>query len=117
MERSLLQTLIPKLQERLPTHEFAVASETALTYPARHPEVGSLEIHDDGDELTVFYGTITHAHFDDADELVAELTELFADRIVLWAGPVGDGSCHITLEDKSTAGRKRFLWSGPLGDG
>jgi len=117
MELSLLQTLIPRLRERLPTHAFTIVSERVVAYPARHEEVGGLEIHDDGDELTIFYGAITHAHFDDVEDVVAELTELFEDRIVLWAGPIGDGSYHISLKDKGTAGRKRFLWSGPLGDG
>jgi hypothetical protein len=98
-------------------HPFTVVSETLVTFPARHPEVGGLEIHDDGDELTIFYGAITHAHFDNVEDVVAELTELFGDRIVLWAGPRSDGSYHISSEDQGTAGRRRFLWSGPLSDG
>ena len=64
-----------------------------------HPDVGSVEVRDDDDELTVSIGSITHGHFntfgealsDDvsaeqiADRVASFLRDLIADRVVFWS--------------------------------
>ncbi len=37
--------------------------EPSVTFPAIHPDVGDIKIHDDGSELTLIAGNFTHGHF------------------------------------------------------
>ena len=47
----VLRHLIPKLEAHFPG-QFHVAG-TVLSFPEKHPLVGSVEVHDDAEELTV----------------------------------------------------------------
>ena len=90
-------------------------------------------IQDEGDELTVIVGNITHRHFASqspgssaevqAEQLATEVTEylrqLFVDEIEFY----GDGSRggararsekERGLLSKLLLGKRTYLWSGPV---
>ena len=128
--------LIPQLQQRFPNRGLRISTPPGpcAVFPAIHADVGDIEIHDDGDELTVVAGNFTHGHFSNydsdlspdekakiiADEVVAFLENLFADRIVLWGSHHGSGGWYsrggetdnITGLFKERG--KEYVWSGPL---
>jgi hypothetical protein len=124
--------LIPKLQSRFPGRGLRTASPPTpcAVFPAIHPEVGEIEIYDDGSELTVVAGKFTHGHFsnyddrlsdaqkDDqiAEDVVAFLDKLFADQIILWGSHQGGGGWYNARSEESDFARnmKKYLWSGPL---
>jgi hypothetical protein len=126
--------LIPRLRERFPERGLRVADppDPVATFPAAHPAVGAVTIWDDGDELTVAIGDITHGHFSSYEEglaagqraeqivsdVIAFLEGLFADRVLLWKSPGGGGGWRIleSAEGISSldAGDLTFTWSGPV---
>ena len=123
--------LIPNLQQRFADRGVRINSTPTprVVFPAIHPDVGDIEIHDDEFELTVVAGKFTHAHFsnyDDAiskheravrivDEVVVFLEDLFADRIVLWGSHEGSGGWHDAGEYSEFQKDSRgYVWSGPL---
>src|SRR5262245_48711562 len=97
--------LIPKLQQRFSGRGLRVGSAPSpfAVFPAAHPEVGDVQIYDDGDELTLVAGNFTHGHFSNyedalsakqkaeqvSEDVVNFLEDLFADRIVLWGSHKG----------------------------
>ncbi len=103
-------------------------------FPAIHPEVGDIEIYDDGDELTVVVGKCTHSHFGNYDQgiadvertmrisgtVVAFLDDLFADRIEMYGSHLGGGGTRVRdggsrgLVSRALFGSKTYVWSGPL---
>jgi hypothetical protein len=122
--------LIPKLQEHFAGRGLrtAAASPCAI-FPAVHPEVGDIEIYDDGDEATLLVGSFTHGHFSNydhelsdaqraekiAEEVVSFLKALFADQIVLWGSHEGSGGWHQRGEySEYKKDAKEYVWSGPL---
>jgi hypothetical protein len=58
MAGALSEQLIPKLLARFPDRCLRIyqGKQPFATFPASHPEVGDLQIHDDGDELTISIG-------------------------------------------------------------
>ena len=122
--------LLPLLTERFPGR-FTTAEpgvEPCVTFPAKHPEVGDVQIHDDGDEITLVAGKFTHGHFSNYDEIPVEekekmiaenvadfLTKLFADQVVLWGSHEGGGGWraidHAALVSRNH--RNEYVWSGP----
>ena len=105
-------------------------------FPPAHPDVGAVEIHDEGDEVVVVIGRFTHEHFlayerglsaeqraeRIADDVVAFLEKLFADRIELFGrgrrgGWRARGSKPRGRISKFLFGRRTYVWSGPLADG
>lgn len=127
----LADTLIPKLRRRFPDRQMRLGTPPSpcVVFPAIHPEVGDVEIYDDGDELTLVAGKFTHGHFsnyDDAlsnqekaeqitDSVILFLDELFADRIVLWGSHEGSGGWYKRGESSSfQQGARGYVWSGPL---
>ena len=100
-------------------------------FSAIHPEVGDIEISDDGDEVTVVVGHFTHKHFDNYDtglseaevaeriaqDVVSFLEDLFSDKIVLWGSHRGTGGCYERDQKPPRffgRRRKKYVWSGPL---
>jgi len=98
-------------------------------FPAIHPQVGEIQIHDDGDEITLVAGNFTHGHFSSYDESLSReqkaeqiagsvvdfLEELFADRIILWGSHRGGGGWKPVGENSGwEADEKLYVWSGPL---
>jgi hypothetical protein len=123
--------LIPKLQKSFPERGLRIAPPPSpcAIFPALHPDVGSIEIYDDGDELTVIAGNFTHGHFSNYDEklsvqqkaekiteaVVHFLEDLFADQIVLWGSHQGGGGWYKRGEDPAWEhDTKEFVWSGPI---
>jgi hypothetical protein len=128
---SLSQKLKPKLLARFPDRGLRLheGTEPVASFPAAHPEVGDLRIDDDGDELTVSVGRLTHGHFtprnyegpaDEREEELIErvlefLEEVFFDRIEFWT----DGKCggwHPRGGEPLAPERimRRLVWSGPV---
>lgn len=136
MAPSISSHLLPKLAAHFPASSFRVseAMPPVVVFPAVHPEVGNVEIHDDGDELTVVVGNFTHSHFanydegiDDAeraervvDALVEFLNDLFADQIELYGSREGGGGARRLSRGPRGAisrtffGGQSYVWSGPL---
>src|SRR5262249_9607059 len=122
--------LIPKLQQRYPNRHMRIGSPPApcAVFPAVHPEVGDIEIYDDGDELTVVAGNFTHGHFSNyeaelstkqkavriTDSVLSFLDDLFADQIILWGSHEGSGGWYKKGETSEwRKGAKAYVWSGP----
>ena len=136
MSPSLASLLLPQLRSRFPAHGLHLDPEGApfAIFEAAHPEVGNVEIYDDGDELTLVLGNFTHTHFSSYDEGLCEaeqgrriadsvvdfLEELFADRVELFGTHLGTGGFRLLSDGKRGIfskvffGRKSYVWSGPL---
>ncbi|MBS1583235.1 MAG: hypothetical protein JST66_13635 [Bacteroidetes bacterium] len=123
-------TLLPLLTERFPGR-YTLAGpgvEPFVTFPAEHPEVGDVQLHDDGDEITLIAGRFTHGHFSNYDgislvekeqaiakDVIDFLSDLFADRVVLWGSHQGGGGWRV-IDPATYEGSKRrneYVWSGP----
>jgi hypothetical protein len=78
-----------------------VTDQLRITVPAPSAVIGDLEIHVDGDEITIYLGHHTHCHFSlymadkdpDPEEKISEeavkfLTDLLDDRVVIWSQKV-----------------------------
>lgn len=138
MANPLSSALLPKLQGRFPGRPFTSDQDKqgVVVFPCEHPDVGDVEIRDDGDEVTVVLGNFTHTHIGCYDEGVTDservericdsviylLEDLFADRIELYGSHVGAGGFRRRDENrrglisKGISGTKSFVWSGPLSD-
>ena len=127
--------LIPALETKFPDRGLRTGTppDAIAVFLAAHSEVGDVMIYDDGHQATVGIGTITHGHFSpyDAtltnDEIAARVTEvvitfltdLFANRVLLWKLPEGgSGGWRILAHDHQYSLMKSddltFLWSGPV---
>jgi hypothetical protein len=134
--------LIPKLEETFPGRRLVVNNQPnpCAVFPAAHPEVGAIEIHDDGDEITLLAGKFTHGHFANYDEnlsveekhkqivedVISFLRDLFADQVILWGSHSGGGGwSYKNTEPLSTKAvelspskvDKLYVWSGPVDNG
>jgi hypothetical protein len=126
----ILRYLIPKLEAHFPG-QFSV-SGAVVTFPAKHAAVGSVEVHDDAEELTVYAGSFTHLHFSSydsslskqqaaeriADDALLFLIKLFEDRIVMWGSHAGRGGCYEREAGPSSifsfSRGQEYVWSGPV---
>jgi hypothetical protein len=144
MAMSLTDQLVPRLRDRFPGRGLKVtgSAQPCAVFPAIHPDVGDLEIHDDGDELTVIAGNFTHGHFSNykdgvpesekyeaiITELLAFLDDVFADQMVLWGSHDTSGGWFRRKRGAEVTGqsvwpapnkdgpqmRSEYVWSGPL---
>ena len=128
----LAEVLIPRLLQRFPGRgmRVGVPPSACAVFPAIHPDVGNVEIFDDGDELTLVAGNFTHGHFSNynedlspeakaeqiGNEVIAFLESLFSDRIVLWGSHVSAGGWYDLGREGSARGKdtSKYVWSGPL---
>jgi hypothetical protein len=92
--------LVPAIQKTFPDKPFVFAKPPHPVASLRSPctQLGELQICDDGDEATVYITEATHGHFGCYDEclrteakeqqiaedVIAFLSALFADRVVVW---------------------------------
>jgi hypothetical protein len=100
-------------------------------FPAKHPSVGNVIVEEDGPELNVSIGSITHGHFGSYEEALSEgehakviahdlvdfLLDLFADKYVLYKASGGGGWTHIDWvkeSDLNSPDIESFNWSGPI---
>jgi len=122
--------LLPLLTERFPGRFVAAKPgiEPCVTFPAKHPQVGDLQINDDGDEITLFAGKFTHGHFSNYDKIPVEekekriaedvadfLGKLLSDQVVLWGSHKGIGGWRVfdSASSDKPKQRKEYVWSGP----
>ena len=113
--------------------EEAFSDRLEVTVPGASPAIGDVTVCSDSDELTVYVGEHTHCHFSlymhqdrsaseaiDAvvQETVAFLSDLLADRIVVWSRSVAGvpSSGGTFRRDMAPSllepGAKAYLWSG-----
>jgi hypothetical protein len=123
--------LLPRLEETFSKESFSVGSppEPIAVFKAKHPGVGELSIWDDGDEVTISIGDITHGHFDSFDsnltqeEIESEIIEniidflkqMFADKYLLFKSQGSGGWQHLDYIEKPfkrQESAKYFVWSG-----
>jgi hypothetical protein len=127
------EKLVPALKQQYADVEVRYGSppDPIAVFPAAHPSVGDLSIWDDGEEVTVSIGEITHGHFDGynapspdkAEDWIVEnvlsfLEEMFADRYLLWKSREGGsgGWVHVDYAGESFRPKSwvdTFVWSGP----
>jgi len=130
----LLKTVENKILKEFPSLSYSVNVEDhIISINEMHPEVGSIDIQDDIDELIVFVGNFTHMHIDCYDEskskeekeesMATSITEflhdLFNNEIVLWGShDNGGGFYHkkeATPDELSFSNKhKLYQWSGPI---
>lgn len=128
----LSDCLVPVLQERFPNRGLRqeMPPNPCAIFPAVHPDVGNVEIYDDGDELTVVVGNFTHGHFskynfhdeysdDEKEQEIVEqvatfLDDLFADRVVLWGSHRSSGGWYYPeYAEHEWRYENEYVWSGP----
>jgi hypothetical protein len=122
------------LKASFPELPFAFTDQGRLIASLPMPNrEGDLLLYDDGDEITVFLGDITHCHFSQeylgdgqyspeteaCEELLDYLKDLFADRVIFYhrRNRTGDGSTQLPTIDRANelqAECKCFLWSRTL---
>ena len=124
------------LRERFPDTPFVFheAPTPFATLEGPCVEIGRLELHDDGDEVTVYLTEISHGHFgcydDDSPTLEEKerriaanvlefLEDLFADRVVVYrvVGGFADGWSVLKegqILPSPSKLRRQFVWSGPI---
>jgi hypothetical protein len=134
MTVKIRDVLLPALRQRFPDRPFAegVPPQPVAIFQAEHPAVGDLQILDDGHEVTLVIGPHTHSHFNPYDatltsaqlaEEVTEsvlnfLTDLFADRVLIWSIPGRSGGWSLLTGQSSRIPSEacRLIWSGPTAD-
>jgi hypothetical protein len=130
---ALFDALIPRLRDAFPDRGMEVVGVPPeyVRIPALHQDVGDIQIYDDDDELTVFYGNFTHCHYgaltahsdqwiaEAVNDVISDLTELFEDRMKLWGSHKTSGGV-VRVGDKPSAifgpRGQQYLWSGPVDD-
>ncbi len=133
------QYLIPVLQDNFPNRGLVVRTppNPCAFFPEAHPEVGPIQIYDNGDEIILEAGNFTHGHFanydenistDDRQQQVAEavisfLRDMFADRVIMWGSHAKGGGWRVVskgdsepvlLELMPSRGQRLYVWSGPF---
>ena len=128
----LKETVIKALRDKFGDSVIVDAmSAQFASFPAKHPDVGSVSIEENGSELTIYVGDITHGHFGSyepnlsdeehgvviASEVVDFLADLFADKYLLFSARWGGGWSRVEdgFADNFLTGKKKwFIWSGPI---
>ncbi len=126
---SIADTLFPMLRKRFPDRGLRIETrpEPCAVFPAIHPEVGDIEVCDDGDEVTVYAGTFTHGHFSNYDEIPGEqkakiissdvvefLEAVFSDQVTFWGSHRGGGGWQrLDLAPSEDPDPGEYVWSGP----
>ena len=126
--------LIEALRAAFPDRAFksGAVGEPVAVFAAAHPSVGDASLFDDGDEIMVAIGEITHRHFDADDDVPAHdrmrivvtqavefLADMFADRVVVWRHPLhrgfggSVGPCDEMEFSMMSKDAETFRWSGP----
>lgn len=130
----LLQILTKKLKTEFPELNFSVDENNAIvTIPPKHPDVGSIVIEQDNDELIVGVGKFTHWHcgcyeselseqekaLSIAEDISNFLADLFNDKIVMWGSHEEGGGFYTVNEPPNSTSstdkqRIKWVWSGVL---
>ncbi|TAG78340.1 MAG: hypothetical protein EAZ21_12950 [Betaproteobacteria bacterium] len=131
----LLQKLAIRFSEKFPDQTFRLGEKNnaaRLVIPAKNSEFGDIEIEQEGEELILVAGHLTHVHFASydnelspaekyttiVDEILEFLDAVFNDRVVFWSKHRSGGGCYVVDADhdwsKSELEGNEFVWSGPL---
>lgn len=125
---ALTEVIAPRLETRFAGRGLRVdqGSPQSLVFPAAHAQVGDLVIYEDDGELTVIYGNFTHSHYgpfqhppgtgleQTIQDLVADLNDLFADRMVMWGSHDTTGGRFLLAHaEESQRPEPQYVWSGP----
>ena len=106
-------------------------SKRFASFGPQHPHVGGVVVEEDGTELIVYIGDITHGHFGSYDpglseeehhEIIAQsivefLVDLFADSYFLFKSERSGGWARLDMikeKDMNSPNTQWFKWSGPL---
>lgn len=135
---SLFTHFLKEFQIRLPDVEFLNGSspDPVLTIPAKNLETGSIQVWDDGDELTIGIGKHFHCHYDlngfTFDEISQEeaekkcidsaidfIVEFLADEAILYVRftnnkPSESGVVSYKNLNSIHSNAKKYVWSGIL---
>jgi hypothetical protein len=99
---------IPRLLARFPNRGLRLhqGKEPLASFPAAHPEVGDLEINDDGEELTTSVGQLTHGHFSPTNyqEPSQKKEEEVIDRVPMKAPTVSNDCLRPKLAPRTSHG-------------
>ena len=129
--------LLPLLRERFPSARFDDPDPIVIVAFSGPAELGELKIWDDGDEVRVGIGELTHIHITayesepyDADlskeetakrvakEVVRFLEDFFAERIVVWVEPptrvATVGPIEAMPEPTADGSVRCYSWKGRL---
>ena len=128
----ILTALIDKLEHKLPDCKWRLeGSETPrLVFPAVSENFGDIEVAEEDDELVIYFGRFTHAHFSyyendlgqaDKVALIASnafacLADVFADRLEFYGSSSGSGGfrqrgSQAPLPSR-IVDRTTHIWSG-----
>ena len=123
----LYEEMKKEIESQFPSLQFTLDDEKKLiSIPPIHQDVGSIDIQDDGDELTIFVGNFTHWHcgcFDekkaDSDEIkeivsdvIEYLEDMFNNKIFMWGSAMKGGGTQF-IDDDFKTNKKGYVWSGP----
>jgi hypothetical protein len=129
----LANHLVQTLKSAFPELPFVFAEppEAVATLTGPCEEMSPLKIFDDGDEATIWVGTITHSHFGNYEEGVTEdwrhqyiaenvvkfIRDLLADRVVAMStlGGLVGGWRRLEMGEalpERSRWKKQYLWSG-----
>jgi hypothetical protein len=126
--------LIPALKTAFPAAPFEYSGQGNLVASLPIPNrIGDLKLCDDGDEITVFLGDVTHCHFSQdylgdgkyssepevCDAVIQYLTDLFSERVFFYHARDRrrDGSGPVPPPDELEEIKKDcrcFVWSRAL---
>ena len=124
----LYEAMKIEIEKHFPSLRFTIDDDKkSISIPSNHEDVGSIEIQDDIDELTIIVGEFTHWHSipynektDDAElvgEIVTDVIEylhdMFSDKIFMWGSATKGGGSRL-IEEGFKANRKGYVWSGPF---
>ena len=127
----LSSLLLPVLRERFSDRGLVEGTppDPCAMFPGIHPGIRGVSIYDDGHELTVCVDDLTHGHFAEYDNTLAEtererlivesvvefLDALFTDRVAVWGQHnVGGGWYRTDLgASEVQSDVPEFVWSGP----
>jgi hypothetical protein len=127
------EALIPQLESRFADRALRVLTEgrTIAVIPAASEAVGDLTFLDDGDEVTLVLGALTHVHFhahDDslsrqeaaqriAQEAADFIQAVLDERLLLWVSPNGSAGFYeappAPVPLYVHADDLIYAWSGP----
>ena len=125
----ITDTLFPLLRERFADRGLRIETQPQVCaiFPAIHPEVGDIQVYDDGDEVTVYAGNFTHGHFsnydaiseqekakDISESIIDFLEAVFADRVAFWGShKAGGGWRRLDIGAQEKPNGCEYVWSGP----
>jgi len=123
----LYEAMKKEIESKFPSLQFSSDDEKKLiSIPPQCNEVGSIDIQDDYDELTIFVGNFTHWHsgcfneesgnLDDVNEIVSDVAEylqdMFTDKIFMWGSSMKGGGSEL-IEENFKTNKQGYVWSGP----